>query len=397
MTTTNSTEPFSDEMLAAFERATAPTNNAEILPPALYTDPGVFELERRAIFERDWLCLGRVEQIPNRGDFFTITLIGEPLIVVRDKDDAVRVLTAVCQHRGMVIAEGTGNCQSLRCPYHHWSYALDGRLLGAPAMERAVGFDKGDFALPSLPVEIWNGFVFTSFDSDPAPLGPSLRSLEELLANFRLDSVHFVAGDTYEGLPWNWKVMLENFNDGYHAHRLHESVNSYIRSEDSVFLDWDDADNHVTRINYATHRDPSFNPTERVLLPVFPGLTDDERDRVLFSLLPPTLGLAVTPDSITYFVVNPTSVDSIDITIGYCVDPASAELPDFEEKMERARTGVDDFNIQDIDADTKVQIGLSSRFAPHGRYSWQEETLQQFNRWLVRRYRSLLSGASAGS
>lgn len=378
---------FAPATLEAFERSIRPTNEAEILPPALYTSEEFFAFEREAIFGRDWLCLGRVDQVPEVGDHFTIRIVGEPLVVVRDRVGELRVLSAVCQHRGMILAEGSGNCTTFRCPYHHWNYGLDGRLLGAPAMERAIDFDKGAFSLPSLPVEVWNGFVFTTFHEDPQPLSPTLTGLEQLLENFRLDHAHFVPGETYSGLPWNWKVMLENFNDGYHAHRLHESVNSYVRSEDSVFCEWDDRDNHVTRVNYATHPDPSFNPTETVLLPVFSDLTDEERHRVMFSLVPPTLGLAVTPDSITYFIVNPTAADSIEIHIGYCVDPAAADLPDFEALMERTRAGVDDFNVQDIDADTKVQIGLSSRFAPHGRYSWQEETLRQFNRWLVKRYR----------
>src|SRR3546814_1577463 len=94
------------------------------------------------------------------------TVIDEPLLLTRDRDGELRVLSAVCQHRGMVVAEGTGSCSKLTCPYHHWSYALDGRLLGAPAMERSEGFDKGEHGLPSLPMEVWNGFVFTSFRSE---------------------------------------------------------------------------------------------------------------------------------------------------------------------------------------------------------------------------------------
>jgi phenylpropionate dioxygenase-like ring-hydroxylating dioxygenase large terminal subunit len=381
-------ELFTEEMLEAFDRATAPVDEAQILPPVLYTSDSFFEFERSAIFEQDWLCVGRVEQIPNAGDWFVISLVGEPLLVVRGREGEIRVLSAVCQHRGMTVAEGCGNAGTIRCPYHHWTYGLDGRLLGAPAMERAEGFDKSAFSLPSLPVEVWNGFVFASLQTQPSPLAPTLTSLTDLLAHFALDRCRFVAGGTYTGLPWNWKVMHENFNDGYHAHRLHESINSYVRSEDAVFLPWSDDDNHVTRINYATHKDPSFNPTERVLMPVFAGLTDDERHRVLFALLPPTLGLAVTPDSITYFIVNPTSANTIDLHIGYCFDPSTEALENFDELRQRAEAGVNDFNFQDIDADTKVQVGLRSRFAPHGRYSWQEETLRQFNRWLVKRYRA---------
>jgi hypothetical protein len=120
---------------------------------------------------------------------------------------------------------------------------------------------------------------------------------------------------------------------------------------------------------------------------VFPALTDDERHRGMFVLIPPTLGLAVVPDEVAYFIVKPQSARRITIDIGYCFDPAALEQPRFEYLFAQAEAGVDNFNVQDVYADTMVQRGLRSRFAPRGRYSWQEGTLPQFNRWLVKRYR----------
>jgi phenylpropionate dioxygenase-like ring-hydroxylating dioxygenase large terminal subunit len=380
-------DPFAPEVLEAFDAATLDVNQASILPPVLYTSEAFFEFEKDAIFGRDWLCVGRACQVPEPGDWYTITIAGEPLVVVRGRDDRIRVLSAVCRHRGMVFAEGSGNCSKFTCPYH-WSYGLDGRLLGAPAMEQAVDFDKAAHGVPSLPVEIWNGFVFCTFATDPEPLAPSLRKLTDLLAHFRLDDAHTVIGDTYENLPWNWKVMLENFNDAYHAHRLHEGVGDFVPGDRAEFLEWDDTDNHVTRLNYFTHIDGSFNPTTNTLLPVFEQLDEQERWRAMFALVPPTLGLAIVPDGVTYFVINPRAAACIDIHIGYCFEPAAAEHPLFDRLLDQVKAGVDNFNVRDIWADTMVQQGLGSRFAPHGRYSWQEETLRQFNRWLVRRYRA---------
>jgi len=381
-------DPFDPRMLAAFDAATCDVNEAQILPPVLYTSEAFYAFEKDAIFGRDWLCVGRTDQVPNAGDWFAIEIADEPLLVVRDAKGAVRVLSAVCQHRGMVVAEGSGNCTKFTCPYHHWSYALDGRLLGAPAMERAVGFDKADFALPALPVEIWNGFVFCSVDPDPEPLAPTLATLSDLLDHFDLEHAHTVIGETYRDLPWNWKVMFENFNDGYHANKLHAGIGDFSPSENAKFLDWSDTDNHVTRLNYFTHIDGSFNPMAKVILPVFPKLTEEERSRAIFSLVPPTLGLAIVPDGVTYFVINPKSAGLIDIHIGYCFAPEARTLPLFDKLLAQVKAGVDNFNVQDIWADTAVQKGLRSRFGPHGRYSWQEETLRQFNRWLVRRYRA---------
>ena len=386
---------FNSEMLEAFDAATGPVNEAGILPPSLYTSSEFHAFERTAIFDREWICVGRVEQVPNSGDWFQITLLDDPLLVVRDKDGEVRVLSAVCQHRGMLLVEGSGTASRFLCPYHHWCYGLDGRLVAAPEMDKTEEFERAEYGLPSLPVEIWNGFIFTNFDPGAAPLAPTLTSLTPLLENFDLENCHHVVDETFADLPWNWKVMLENFNDGYHAHRLHEGIGDHVPGHNAKFLDWDDDDGHVTRLNYCTHMDGSFNPTLKCMLPVFTNLTDDERHRVMFALIPPTLGLAITPDSVTYFIVDPKSVDKIDIHIRYCLDPRAAREPLFAQLMEQVKAGVNMFNVQDIYADTMVQKGLSSRFGPHGRYSWQEETLQQFNRWLVKRYRAAWPQADA--
>src|SRR6267142_3027767 len=151
------------ELYASFDESVRPAVEARLLPPVCYTSPEFFGFEMQTIWSSDWLALGRESQIPNAGDFFTVTMAGEPLIALRDKEGAIRVLSAVCRHQGMIIAGGAGNCTTFTCPYHLWSYALDGKLLGAPAMERTKDFDKSANSLPQLPVTTWNGFIFTSF------------------------------------------------------------------------------------------------------------------------------------------------------------------------------------------------------------------------------------------
>jgi phenylpropionate dioxygenase-like ring-hydroxylating dioxygenase large terminal subunit len=297
----------------------------------------------------------------------------------------------------MVVAEGRGHCSTFRCPYHHWTYGLDGRLLGAPAMERAVGFDKADYGLPSLPVEIWNGWIFTCFDPAPRPLAPGLRELEPVLAHFELDHALTREGKTLPGLPWNWKVMLENFNDPYHASRLHHPLQTFAPSGMSDFFEWRDDMAHVSRVQHFTQIDGSFNPTMKCLLPVFPALTEPERARGVFALVPPTLAIAVVPDEVAYFIVSPTSAGTIDVHIGYCFHPSQLEVPLFEQLFAAAQAGVDNFNVQDVYADTMVQRGLRSRFGRRGRYSWQEGTLPQLNRWLVQRYRAAWPAGPTGS
>lgn len=366
-----------------------PTGRAITLPPALYTDEAFLDFERDAVFGHEWLCVGRSDAVPNPGDFVTVTMCGEPLIVARGKDGVVRVMSAVCQHRAMLVAEGSGNCGTFRCPYHHWIYGLDGRLLGAQSMERTEGFDKADWGLPVLRSEEWHGFLFVTFDPDIAPLGPRLAALEPFVEHFDLDHcVGRPATDRYPGMPWNWKVMFENFNDGYHANKLHEGVHDFCRSEDAEFpVPWDDDAAFIMRTNRFTHIDGGFNATQKALLPLFPSLTEEERWRVTFALVPPTLTLGFAPDQVFYFLVRPLTADTIDLEIGYLFAPSAVADPLFEEKFALSSLGVQGIVMQDVHTTTAVQRGLHSRFAPRGRYAWQEETHRQFNRWLVQRYR----------
>lgn len=380
---------FLDEM----QRSTTDVATAITLPPQLYTTPEALAFEREAIYAKEWLCVGRAERIPNPGDWFTVTICDEPIIVVRDKQGDINAMSAVCQHRAMQVCDGEGNGTTFKCPYHHWNYALDGRLLGAPAMERTEGFDKSEWGLPRLAVELWQGFVFVNMDAEAAPLAPTLTSYTPYLDHYHLEDAVCPGTFTLEDMPWNWKVMFENFNDGYHANRLHQYVQDFCPSSMSEFpVEWSDDDNVIFREGGYTHMDGGFNATHHSIMPVFPDLTEEERTRSTFALIPPTLCLGTAPDQAFFFLVRPKGPETIDVEIGYIFHPSALDDPLFEHKLKLADVGVQVFVEQDQDATTKVQRGLRSRFAPRGRYSWQEESHVNFNRWLVKRYREQING-----
>ena len=379
---------FDPSLLSDLDASIEDVSKALTLPSELYTSAEFLEFEAEALFMKEWLCVGRAERIPNVGDWFTVTMVDEPIIVARNKDGEVRAMSAVCQHRAMQVCDGEGNDTTFKCPYHHWNYSLDGRLLGAPAMERTEAFDKSEFGLPQLQVEEWFGFVFVNFDAEAAPLAPTLDRYTPFLKNYDLENAVCPGTFTLENLPWNWKVMFENFNDGYHANRLHQYVQDFCPSSMSEFpVEWDDASNVIFRTAGYTHIDGGFNATHRVIMDVFPELTEEERTRSTFALMPPTLCFGTAPDQCFFFLVRPTGPEAIDVEIGYIFHPSALDDPLFEQKMALSDAGVQVFVQQDQDATTKVQRGLRSRFAPRGRYSWQEESHIQFNRWLVQRYR----------
>ncbi len=384
--------PFflNDEFFDSLESSIQEIEHANTLPPLCYTDAGFFDFEKRALFDHEWLCVGRVDWLPNPGDFYTTTVVNEPIVVVHDRDGTIRAMSSVCQHRAMLVAEGAGNTRTFTCPYHHWVYNLKGDLINAPAMEKTCNFHKETSGLPNFKLEIWHDFIFINFDDDAKPLAPRLTALEPILANYEIASAEGPAPDRDIQYPFSWKVMFENNNDGYHANRLHQGeFHDYIPSELAEFPEFlPEETAGFYRTNGTLHKDASFNPTQKALMPVFPKLNDEERNRMAFANLPPSLSLVLTCDAVIYLILRADGPESHQLDLGVLFAKGAMDDPEFDKKMEMVVERALDINAQDIHVDELVQKGLRSRYAPRGRYSWQEGAQRQFNTWLVPRYRA---------
>jgi phenylpropionate dioxygenase-like ring-hydroxylating dioxygenase large terminal subunit len=387
---------LTDAFFQGLDTSILSLDQAQSLPPACYVDPEFYEFEKEALFAKEWLCVGREDWVKDPGDYFTTQIVGEPIVVARARDGVVRAMSSVCQHRGMLVAEGKGNTRGFLCPYHHWVYGLDGRLVNAPAMERTCNFDKRQVQLPALKLETWLGFVFVNFDLDAPPLAPRLSGVAEAVAGYELDRAEQASLITGQ-FAWNWKVMFENNNDGYHASKLHQGpLHDFVPSELAVFPPSDPADAGFLRFNGTLHPDASFNPTQRAVLPVFPKLAEAERTRMTFANVPPTLSLVLTSDLVIYLILRPTGPETMEQDTGVLVAPGAAREPGFADRLEMIMTSAGKIIAQDMHVDSLVQVGLRSRFAPRGRYSWQEGAQGQFNQWLVRRYRDAWERRTAG-
>ncbi|WP_321787756.1 aromatic ring-hydroxylating oxygenase subunit alpha [Paraburkholderia sp. J94] len=375
---------------AALDRSAVPVSQAETLPPDCYTDAEFFEFEKEALFNHEWLCVGREEWLKQPGDYFTTSIVGEPLVITRNARREIKAMSSVCQHRAMVVAEGFGNARALLCPYHHWAYSLDGELIAAPAMDETEGFEKKDFCLPTMQVECWQGFIFINFDHDAPPLAPRLAALDAVLAHFDLANAEGPRPEKPFHFPWNWKVMFENNNDGYHANRLHHGpLHDFVPSALATFptdLPKDTAGYY--RFNGTLHPDAAFNPTQKALFPIFPKLTDEERHRMAFANLPPTLSLVLSCDSVIYMILRADSAGTHHLDQGVLYAPGAMKDPLFEKRVEMSMSAVSDIIAQDLHVDEMVQVGLQSRYAVRGRYSWQERAQQELNAWLVPRYQT---------
>ena len=186
------------------------------LPAWTYRTPEFYEAERREIFRKQWVLAGHVCDLQNSGDYVSLSVAGEPIVVIRGGDGQLRAFSNVCRHRGSRVADGSGNCgKALRCPYHGWTYGLDGKLLGVPEKSGFPGFDKDANGLWPLSLGVSAGFVFVNFDPDAAPLGQMLGPFEEWLAPYRTERlVRYESGTAV--LPINWKNSIDNYLEGYH-------------------------------------------------------------------------------------------------------------------------------------------------------------------------------------
>jgi phenylpropionate dioxygenase-like ring-hydroxylating dioxygenase large terminal subunit len=388
---------LSDAFFDSLGSSAASLEVAETLPPACYADAAFYEFEKRALFDHEWLCVGREDWVAASGDYFTTTIVGEPIVVARARDGVVRAMSAVCQHRAMLVAEGKGNARGFVCPYHHWVYGLDGRLVNAPAMERTCDFDRGQIALPRLKLEAWLGFLFVNFDLEAPPLAPRLARVAQAIAPYDLAAAES-AGVMTGQFAWNWKVMFENNNDGYHASKLHQGpLHDFVPSELAEFPPADPDDAGFLRFNGTLHPDASFNPTQRAVLPVFPGLSSADRARMTFANVPPTLSLVLTSDLVIYLILRATGPESMEQDTGMLVAPGASLDPAFPHRLEMISASAGKIIAQDMHVDAQVQVGLKSRFARRGRYSWQEGAQGQFNQWLVPRYRRAWARSGGGA
>ena len=211
-----------ETLLAELARlANGPLTAATAMPPGLYHDPAIFLRERERLFARGWVCPGMAAEIPKPGDYISFSVSDQPFFVIRGRDGAVHSYSNVCLHRMMILLEGRGSCSRIVCPYHAWTYDIDGQLVGAPHMKRTPGFEPRQYHLPEIRTEIWEGWIYVTLDPAAESVARLLAPLQTVVADY--DMAGYVPVVTQDHV-WktNWKLLNENFMEGYHlpvAHR----------------------------------------------------------------------------------------------------------------------------------------------------------------------------------
>lgn len=379
----------------------ADVTSARTMPTEVYTSEEFYEFEKEAIFAKEWLCLGHVSQVPNPGDFYAITIGDEPLIVVRDHDEQVRVMSAICQHRAYPVIDRTeqGNTKQFRCPYHYWAYDLTGQLKAAPEMKETcpIAELRKETALPNLKVEIWHGMIFANMDLDAEPLAPQLTKLHGEMDIFDVANLEITGEQEFTGLPWNWKGMHENALEPYHTSFVHMGYHDIAPASMAEFVEFEDTDNVIMHPTNYRYMDAGFNPTGKAILPILPGLDEKHRSRIMFASVLPTVFFALSPEQVFYFLIIPESANSMTLKVAWLFPAETKKAAGFDWAFEMQNAVNQVINDQDMVTNERMQNGQRSRYAKRGRYSWQETTLPQVNRWLALRYQAHAKSQSYGA
>jgi len=373
--------------------------DAEILPAEAYTSEAFWAFERRAIFDREWLCVGHVNEIPNLGDHLPISVLDEPLLLVRTQTGEVKALSAICQHRGHPLIGGvkpapaSGACLNARrlvCPYHNWVYDLDGRLVGAPSMDVAVLEQRlrSTVRLPEIRSQIFHGLIFVTFNPNPAPLEDTLGPLEPEIGPYGVEQL--VPAHTLHktDLPWNWKLHHENAIEPYHTSFVHRGYHDAVPSHLTTFRSFVPGQGFVARSTGFAGDGDLFESTGDRRLPFINALPDQCRKRALFVSIMPTAVLVMQPTMVTITFVNPTSARTMS-SRRINLYPKEAMTGPGAEAMRDAQ--LDQMKIiisQDQDTQTALQKAYRSRFAPRGRLAELETGIAQLNYWVVDRYKN---------
>lgn len=355
----------------------AQIESAQTLASRYYTDPAMLDLEKARIFRRSWQLVGTLAQCCGEGasapprtiadpeTFFTADVVGEPVVIVRDKLGTLRAFSNVCRHRAGPIAQGCGSKNVLRCAYHGWTYTLDGRLIGTPDVDGAEFFDRSTMGMVALRCETWEQFIFINLDLQAEPLAAFLGQIPEQSRGFSFAGLQLAERRDYV-IDCNWKVYVDNYLEGYHIPVAHPGL--------------------MREIDYSRYRTETFRYYSQQFAPIRALKPEDQANggaarayvpgtgtlkEALYFWVFPNLMLNIYPDNISTNLIVPLSHDkTLTIFEWFFHD---AQSPAAQERMKRAIAFSDEVQREDVALCQAVQRGLQSATYDRGRYAPKRE------------------------
>jgi glycine betaine catabolism A len=365
------------------------------LPTRWYRSEEIFRLEKERIFWREWTCVAREEELAEAGAYRVIDVLGESVLIVRNREGALRAFYNVCRHRGSRLCRepganargaapgGVTGGRGIVCPYHNWTYDLDGRLVAAPHLRNLSASDKEALSLHPVGVDTWGGFIFVNLTPRGASsLATQLAEIPGRIRNYPLRELR--VGRTIEySVAANWKVICENYNECYHCGPVHPELCAVVpafREGGGGSLDW---------MRGVPHRAGAytFTASGTTARRPFPGLSADEQERHKGELCYPNLFISLACDHAAVFILRPRSAERTDITCHFLFEVYEMDKPDFDPAD--AVGFWDIVNRQDWDICESVQQGMSARVHEFGYYAPMEDFALDIRRYVRERVGTL--------
>lgn len=350
------------------------------LPPRCYTDEHFLHLEIEKLLRSEWHCIGREDEVPQVGDYFTMDLLSEPLLVVRKTETEIAVLSNVCRHRGMLVASGEGNTKRFRCPYHAWTYELDGKLRHAPLVPKAQLVK--DCGLPVLNSRCWQGFIFVSLAEDAVWPGDEaivdeggVNSLSQLglhIENYHMESMHHAA-HFHEVWDCNWKSLIENFMDGYHLSVVHPETLHHLTPTSLCKKVPGTASFTAYTANYASTAPERVNHHASLSV-------EQARQSQLFCIFPAMIA-SLSADTLVYLALHPLNATQVAVKWGISTFEDDLSKEEVQSRIDKWQK----INHEDHEILKHLQKGLQSSRCHTGPLAEDnfEGTLYDFHSYLI--------------
>ncbi len=347
-----------------------------------YSDPDILAREWERIFYRSWLCAGREERLADAGTYLTLPVGDESVLVVRDTRGTLRAFYNVCRHRGARLCDGEeGRLKgALRCGYHAWTYALDGRLIGTPHLRQEDGFPKDRYSLYPVALDVWGGFVFVNLEgARAAPLAAQLGDAAARVRRYPLASLK-VGARRLDEVACNWKILVENYMECYHCPGVHPELCDLVPLYRKGEVDTPDGQD----VAYFRDGATTFTLGGATRRPLMSGLSEEERRKYNGEMILPSLMLNLFPDYAHARTLWPLGPARTRIVSEWLFEPGTMRRDDFDPAD--AVGFIDMVSRQDWKVCEAVQKGVGSRAHAHGVYTPQEAHAAGFKRWFLQRF-----------
>ena len=365
---------------ATYEAVRRPLLEAQTLPPPCYTSPEFYRREVSNIFFKCWNLIGRVDYVKSVGDYFTVSLVGVSLIVIRGDDGRVRAFINSCRHRGAKLTEGEGNCKALRCPYHSWLYSTMGELRAANGMQDVRGFDQADFGLTEVRLDTWSGFLFVNFDPAAGGLRDYLGDLNSFTESYEFETMVTVKRKDFV-VRTNWKSYIENSMENFHLPTVHKQSIGGIKAEWHPFIGA--AGNYVLLQSHTAASRATLDGDEA--FDRIPTLRGSAAKGAQYILIYPCTVIGADLDCMWFKQMAPDGPNLVRYSAGFCFPKVSCDRPDFERVAQNYHRRFDIVISEDNGISEKQLEGLSNPLSRPGRFSGLEPLVHAIDNWILDR------------